>query len=168
MRTSGQICMNNLRSSNTLALFFPLLWAVLAQSGSIGTAFPFLIVLWQLTIDEKNCKKEKNILNHFYLNKVSKLNKKNVTFPYLSFRCLITNKYSTSFLFVSESIWYNSEVSYTTNKKLVQNLFSQDSEAALVLFLTKLKMSYLWSGREINEIIIFWAGDKIFYFILNL
>ena len=166
MRTSGQICMNNLRSSNTLALFFPLLWAVLAQSGSIGTAFPFLIVLWQLTIDEKNCKKEKNILNHFHLNKVSKLNK-NFTFHYLSFRCLITDNY-TSFLLVSESIWYNSKVSYTTNKKLVENLFSQDSEAALVLFLTKLKMSYLWSGREINEIIIFGAGDKIFYFILNL
>ena len=128
--------MNNLRSSNTLALFFPLLWAVLAQSGSIGTAFPFLIVLWQLTIDEKNCKKERNILNHFHLNKVSKLNKKNVTFPYLSFRCLITNKYSTSFLFVSESIWYNSEVSYTTNKKLVEVWFYMNGPSKLAALIS--------------------------------
>ena len=69
-----------------MALFFPLLWAVLAQSGSIGTAFPFLIVLWQLTIDEKNCKKEKKFLNYFHLNKVSKLDKENISFN----KCLKT------------------------------------------------------------------------------
>ena len=80
VRTLGQICINNLRSSNTLVLAFPLLWAVLAQRLSIGTAFPFLRVLWQLTIDEKNYKKEKNILNYFHLNKASKLYKKNIFF----------------------------------------------------------------------------------------